>query len=355
VYAPVSTPQARIEAIANAAAEWREPDHPPRKSAVADTLQAPNRWTEEALDHALNRWMQRLTPEALADWLGDGAPETPTTVGVLHGPSGPLVGLRDAVAVWAEGHAYLGHTAKASPALLPAFSRAVVDRADNIDAEFVGKEPLLERATAVMAQPAREGADAVHEACDAHGIAPEHRLVRPSQVVVAVLDGHEGDDAQGGLAEDALLYDGGGHRRLALLWAPVDLPPDPYLEAMARFRGVFPAHEDTPGALQMQKAFLEARDAPHAHAEGLEFLMSRGEPDVPSPEGHIRWAEYEDLDTVAQWIEGHRSALAAVVARKPLHDQLPEAWPLRTPGDLHLPPLMDESGHAIVDVLRALR
>jgi hypothetical protein len=164
---------------------------------------------------------------------------------------------------------------------------------------------------------------------------------------VAVLDGHEGDEAQGGLAEDALLYEGGGHRRLALLWAPSDLSPDACLEAMARFRGVFPAHDDTPGALQMQKAFLEAQDDPHAFAAGLEFLVSRGAPEVPQPEGHIRWTEYDALDAVDAWIQKHRDRLCAVVARAPLHDQLPASWPLRTPGDLHLPPLDDAEGTAV--------
>ncbi len=351
----MSSIQARIDAIADAAADWREPDHPPRETAIAETLEAPNRWTEEALDYTLNRWMQRLTRDAIAEWLGDEASEVPTTVGVLHGPSGPLMGLRDAVAVWAEGHEYLGHTPEASPALLPAFAWAVTDRVEDIDAEFVERGPLFERASAVMAQPDRAEAEAVHAACDDHGIPRERRLVRPSQLAVAVLDGHESDDARGGLAEDALLYDGGGHRRLAIVWAPDDLSPDSYLEAMARFRGVFPAHEDTPGALQMQKAFLEARDEPRAYAEGLEFLVSRGKPEVPSPDGHIRWTEYEDLDAVDDWIDEHRSVLYAVVAREPLHDQLPNSWPLRTPGDLHLPPLKDKTGVAIVDFLQALR
>jgi len=138
------------------------------------------------------------------------------------------------------------------------------------------------------------------------------------------------------------------------VWAPTDLSPDAYLESMARFRGVFPAHEDTPGALQMQKAFLEARDEPRAFAEGLEFLVSRGEPKVPSPPGHIRWAEYDDLDEIDEWVQDHEDALYAVVARESLHDQLPEPWPLRTPGGLHIPPLDDQEGTAIAHFLRTL-
>jgi hypothetical protein len=223
-----------------------------------------------------------------------------------------------------------------------------------VRAEFVDEASLLERATAVMAQPDRDDRAAVHEQCDDHDIPDDRRLLRPSRLVVAVLDGHEGDDARGGLAEDVLLYEGGGHRRLSILWAPTDLSPDSYLEAMARFRGVFPAHPDTPGALQMQKAFLEARDEPRAFAEGLEFLMSRGRAEVPSPTGHIRWSEYGDLDEVDDWIREQGAALYAVVARAPLHDQLPEEWPLRTPGGLHIPPLDDEEGREIAGFIQSL-
>jgi hypothetical protein len=350
----VNTFRSRCEAIVDVAADWREPDHPPREDAVAETLAAPNRWTEEALDYALNRWMQRLTLEALTDWLVSTEPDDPTSVGVIHGASDPLSGLRDAVAVWASGHSYLGHLPEASPALLPAFADAVQARAEDVQAEFVDEAPLFNQASAVMAQPDRDERDAVREQCDDHNIPEDRRLLRLTRLVVAVLDGHESDDARGGIAEDVLFYEGGGHRRLPILWAPTDLSPDSYLEAMARFRGVFPAHPDTPGALQMQKAFLEARDEPRAFAEGLEFLMSRGAPEIPSPNGHIRWSEYDDLDEVDDWIHDQGEALYAVVARAPLHDQLPEGWPLRTPGGLHIPPLDDEEGREIANFVRSL-
>ena len=345
----MSAKQARIEAIADAAADWREPDHPPRETAVAETLEAPNRWTEAALDYALNRWMQAVTAEALSDWLeAPGVDGASCSVGVLHGDAEPLAGLRAALSVWASGHAYLGHVSEASPALLPALAQALQARHGGIEATFVEDEAaLLARADALVAQPERARTAALRDRCDAHGLPDSRRLLQPPRRAIAVLDGDEDDDARGGIAEDLLLYEGGGHRRLALLWAPSGLSPDACLEAMARFRGVFPAHDDTPGALQMQKAFLEAQDDPHAFAAGLEFLVSRGAPEVPQPEGHIRWTEYDALDAVDAWIQKHRDRLCAVVARAPLHDQLPASWPLRTPGDLHLPPLDDAEGTAV--------
>jgi len=150
-----------------------------------------------------------------------------------------------------------------------------------------------------------------------------------------------------------LLFEGRGRRRLAVLWAPCDHPPDTYLEAMARFRGLFPAHPDTPGTLQMQQAFLEARDDPHAYADGLQFLMSRGDPE-PQRAGHVRWTEYDDFSDVGNWLSARGEEVYAVIARRHLHDQLPEHWPIRSPGGVHVPPLDDEEGRAVVSFLREL-
>lgn len=344
----------RLEAIAEVAADWRDPDAPSRAEAVEETLAAPNRWTEEALTYVLNRWMQRLTVERLEAWLLEEDGTDGLTVGVLHGNAGPLDGLRDALAVLGLGHRYVGHVPESSPALLPAFVDDLEERLPDLQAEFAPRGVLFDRADAFMAQPVEEDLGTVQDECEAHGLPEHRRLIRRPLYSVGILDGHESEDEMERLAEDMLLYEGEGRRRLALLWAPRDLSPDPYLEAMAHFRGVFPEHEDTPGTLQMQQAFLEARDESHAYAEGLEFLVSRGEPE-PQRSAHIRWSEYDALQEVEGWIEEHREALYGVIARSELHDQLSEDLPLRTPGDAHTPPLDDTEGEAIASFVKGLR
>lgn len=341
-----------ITALADVATQWRDPDYGPRRRAIEETLAAPNRWTEPALDHVLDRWMERLTVEALGAWLGDGSPDPAGRIGVLHGEEEPLSGLRDALAVWALGFDFVGTVPDSSPALLPALAAEVSTRLPEVEVDFASAEDTLDRADAVIAAPTPP-VDDVPSACENNGLGPARRLCRTEGVSVGVVDGHESQDEMERLAEDMLLYEGHGRRRLAVLWAPTDHAPDPYLEAMARFRGLFPAHEDTPGTLQMQQAFLEARDVPHAYADGLEFLVSRGEPEVQKP-GHIRWAEYESLDEVGEWWASHRAQVYAVVARRHLHENCPEAWPLRSPGGVHIPPLDDEEGRRVVQFLTTL-
>lgn len=327
-----------IEAVARVAARWREPDHPARAGAVARTLEAPNTFTAEAVAFAVNQQMHALTPEALAAWVGGRQAAAPVTVGVLNAGNVPLVGLQDLLAVLLTGHRYLGVVSSKSPHLLPAFVDALRAELPSLPAAFATFEALLERAGAVIATGTDETRDAVAAACAERGIPPERRLLRGHRYAVAVIDGRERRQERENLAEDILLHEGYGCRNVALLWAPRGLDADPYFEAMAVFRSVFPPHPSTPAGLKMQQAMLAAFDVPHAYGEGLEFLVSRGAPEVQRP-GHLRWVEYDDLAAVGAWLEAHRGELQLVVARPRLAERLPAGLPVAPPGEAQRPPL----------------
>ncbi len=327
-----------IEAVAAAALAWRDPAHPARAAAVAKTLEAPNRFTEEAVAYAVNVEMHRLTAEALRAWLADRAAAHPGAVGVLHEGRVPMGDLAEGLAVALTGHCWLGAVPEASPYLLPAFAEEVRRHAADFPARFLPHEALAREAEALVAgggDEARAYAAAVREA---GGIPPERCFHRAARFSVAVLDGRETEAEREGLAEDALLHEGLSPRNVAIIFAPRGTPPDPYLEAFALFRSVFPAHPRTPGALRMQKAMLEAFGAPHAYGEGLEFLMSKGDPEPQAP-GHLRWSEYDRPDEVALWLAEHAEALACVVARADVAKRLPSSLPWTAPGQAHRPPL----------------
>lgn len=337
------------KAVHTVASRWHESDYGPRQRALEETVAAPNRWTEQALDHALDRWIHQLTMEAVERWLGTASGSTEQTIGGIHGEEDPFSGFRFALAACGLGFDYVGTIPESSPALVSAFVEEVAREIPSVEVDFASEEEVLDRADAVCAAP-REEREAFEDACNAADVSKPRRLIQSPVYSVGLVDGHESEDEMERLAEDMLLYEGKGRRRLAILWAPRNYSPDAYLEAMARFRGLFPAHEDTPGTLQMQQAFLEAQDEPHAYAEGLEFLLSRGDPEPQRP-GHIRWAEYDDLEMVSDWREMHEHEIYAVIARRHLHDQCPEEWTLRTPGGVHVPPLDDADGKDIVRFL----
>lgn len=333
-----SEQQVRIAAVAQAAEAWREPDHPARAAAVEKTLEAPNRFTERALSFAVNQQMDLLTEEALEAWIGGRWTEAPRTVGVLNAGNVPLAGLQDLLAVLLTGHAYVGACSSKSPYLLPAFVDEMRQIHEALPARFVEAEALFDEGEAVIATGSDETADWVRTQCAAHGIPEPRRLLRGHRYGVAVIDGNEDEDERAGLAEDALLHEGYGCRNAALIWAPRDLEPDPYLDAFARFRGMFPVHPDMPGALQMPQAFLEATGQSHAYGEGLEFLVSRGAPEPQQP-GHVRWAEYDTLDEVKAWLEAHASEIQLVVARDAVAERLATDVPMEPLGEAQRPAL----------------
>ena len=334
----ISNRKALIEAIARVAKAWREPDHGPRAAAVAETLVSPNRFTEEALAFAINQQMSLLTPDALTAWVGDLQPATSRVVGVLNAGNIPLVGLQDFLAVVLMGHRYLGTVSSKSPVLLPAFVDAVRAEEPALLASFVDVEDLWLSAEAVIATGTDETRAWVETQCAQQGIPVAACLIRGHRYAVAVIDGQETEAEREALAEDVLLHEGLGCRNVALIWSTKELSPDPYLESFAAFRSVFPPHPETPGGLKMQQAFLAALDLPHAYGEGLEFLMSKGEPAVQGP-GHIRWAEYDPLDMVNRWLSAQHDKLQLIIARPALAARLNSLHPLEHPGEAQRPSL----------------
>ncbi|MDX1545486.1 MAG: acyl-CoA reductase [Rhodothermales bacterium] len=335
---PTEALAGRFGAVVRAARAWRDPAYPPRAEAVARTLEAPNRFTEEALAFAINQQMNLLRPRALQAWVDGRQASAPCTVGVLNAGNLPLVGLQDLLAVLLTGHRYYGAVSSKSPFLLPAFVEEVRRHDAALPARFAEVEGVFEEADAVIATGSDETRGWAEAACERHGIPPARRLLRGHRYAVAVIDGHETEDELEGLAEDVLLHEGLGCRNVALVFAPDGLAPDALLEALAHFRAVFPPHPETPGSLAMQKAFLAAVEQPHAHGDGLEFLVSKGVAEVQPP-GHLRWTGYTDLEEVRAWLEARAEQLQLVVAREAVGRRL--AAPVATvpPGDAQRPPL----------------
>ncbi|MEQ9104374.1 MAG: acyl-CoA reductase [Rhodothermales bacterium] len=315
-----------VDVLATAALRWSDPDHPARVRAVKATLEMDNRFTEEAIIFAVNQQMSLLTPEALERWqkklagVATGAEHhsAQRVVGVLNPGNIPMVELQDLVAVLLAGFAWRGTVSSRSSALLPAFLdelRTVADGRVPVDAQVTTLQEVLDEAWGLMASGSDDTLAEVTSLALEAGIPASRQWMRGHRFSIAILDGGEDEEERLDLAEDALLHEGQGCRSAALIFATATQGPDEILDAFATFRGTFPAHPATSGSLKMQQAFLEALDAPHAWADGMAFLISRGEAELQQP-GHIRWVPYESPDIVTAWVGEHRNALQAVYTRR---------------------------------------
>ena len=326
-----------IEAVAEVAEDWQDPDYGRREDAVQATLEAGNRYTEEGLAFALNHRVHQLSAAHIRAWVGDRTASERVNVGVVCAEAPPLDGLVEAVAALVLGHRVWIARSEASPALVPVFFDDLLDRMIEEPVRFVPRDALFEQIDILVASGDEDQLEAITARADDAGIPPDRRWLHRHGTVVAVIDGREDAESRSGLAEDLLLHEGLGPRTPSLLWAPAGLEPDALLDTLAGFRELYPPHPATDGTLSMATAFLAS--AKRAHATGPGFLVSKGDPE-PQAAGHIRWVEYTDLAEVTDWLRTH--PIDFVVAAPGVVERLETDRPVVTPGDAHRPALGDE-------------
>lgn len=336
------------KSLATAAENWRDIDFPGRASAIEATLGADNRFTEEAIHFAVNQQIHQLTEENLRSWVGDRKNGSGDLVCVLNPGNVPFADLQDFVAAVITGCSYRGSVSKKSPFLLPAFAMDVKRALPTLNAEFVSRDQLFPGAAKVIATGNDAALDWTMERVRDANINEDDVLLRGWGFGVGILSGNETPDQLEHLAEDALLHEGRGCRNVAVLFAPEGYDPDPLLDAFAHFRGVFPAHAETGGAIELQRAFLAAVESPHAYGEDMSFLLSKGQPEVQQP-GHIRLVEYKSIDEAKEWITENDDSIQVIVSAQPdrIDDARSEAF-----GSAQRPRLgWNQSGFDVIDFL----
>ena len=328
-----------ITALVQTARAWKSPRYQKlRRNVVKKTLTVSDTFTEEAIEFAIDQQMDGVTKAALSAWIGQRKIKERCRVGVINAGNVPLVGLQDLLAVLVCGHSYVGVLSSKSPYLLPAFVKTLLDQGADIKAKFVGRDEMWGRVDAVIATGSNEAIAQIKVLAGRQGLTPDKCLFRGNRYGIAILNGFESENELDGLALDVLLHEGMGCRNVALIMVPAGLEPDNCLKHFAEMRGVFPAHPTTSGRLSMQQAYLAATSQPHAYGDGLEFLLSKGTPEVQAP-GHVRWVEYRNPDEMVSVIEALRDEIQCIVAQENLREQLPDSWNVGSFGSTQMPAL----------------
>ena len=322
-----------VESISKVAKQWLDPEYKPRVKAEQLLYSTEARATPEAVAFAINQQMPQLSVSVLSQVTGAIWGNAPKRIGVLDKESVPLGGLAEWLLVLLYGYEYVGIYNVCPDFLLQGFAEDVKAIFPDLRSSFTSAQAGMGDFSAILALGIQE--ETLDVALDRKTIDEAvPRLYRPVQFSVAVIDGRETRDEIEDLAEDVLMHEGRGEDNVRIIWAPEELNPDPYFESFAFFRGVYPAHDKTPGSLQMKKAFLAAQDVPHAYGEGLEFLVSRGEAASLEP-CHIRWVTYSSLSEVYEWVEINSEVIRSLVVRVKKHNQINTAAPLLALGKAH--------------------
>ncbi|NND70047.1 MAG: hypothetical protein HKN43_00550 [Rhodothermales bacterium] len=301
-----------IAALDATARKWIDVEYPPRVQAMNATLALDNNFTPEAIHFAVNQQMNQITSSNLESWLSGRSVDRDVSVGVLNPGNVPMADLQDLIAAVLLGVSYRGSLSSRSPHLLSAFVEDLRSSLPQINIEFVEKDQVLKGVDKVIATGTTSTLDAMKNAIARAGLDPEDVLLRGPGFGVAILNGSESEEQLERLAEDILMHDGAGCRSIAVVWTPAGSQPDALLDAMARFRAVFPCAPGIPGRVEMQRAYLAAIEYPHAYSDDKSFLVSKGPPDIQQP-GHVRWSEYESRDEVWDWIGANDDEIQVIV------------------------------------------
>ena len=303
-----------LNAIVETATAWCDPFHTTRLNAVEQALEVAGRFTEESLAFAVNHYMSSLRVVTSEQWSGLlNPPNSSRSIVLIHQGTAPLEELYLWVIITSMGHLCTGMYESTPPVLLLSFAKEVAQKTQNEPFRWVSKHDSLNEDSVVI-EVSNSPWELVEEHCRRESeYGGSDCYLSERRFSIAILSGNESKQERLDLAEDVLLYEGMGENNVRIIWAPAELNPDPYLEAFAFFRSVFPVHERTAGSLQMRKAFLAAYDQPHAYGEGLEFLVSKGDAECQEP-CHIRWAPYKSLSEFHAWLRKNERKVQYIVA-----------------------------------------
>lgn len=311
------------DALHSTAHNWTDPDHEPRTAAIEAAAEDEDYpFTKAHITFAVNQQMDAAVQASFNDIAQQ--PAGPDVVEVKLAAHIPLYGLALVTYLTLRGtRVYLADAptdCSVLHAVLSAAQQALSVEEERAPVQWRGTAPETVP-TVAMGSPRADALAEADYAC------PE----RPAWVV---LDGNESADEREALAEDLLVYDGESPQHVDLIWAPEDVLPDSYLEALAHMRAAVPAHERIPGTLQMQRALLEARDQPHAYAEDLTFLFSKG---VPEPQRglHMRWTPYDALPEMSEALHSADTPVGSVRCRTAITERVQR----HVPNNMRVEPL----------------
>jgi hypothetical protein len=291
------------DALHTTAHHWTDPDHESRQTAIETAAEDEDYpFTEAHITFGVNQQMDAAVQASLHDIAQQ--PAGPQDARIELAARIPLYGLPLIAYLTLRGtRVHLADAPANRPllhAMLTAAQQALSVEAEHAPVQWSASAPQS-ATTVAMGTPDADALAGADYACADY----------PAWVV---LDGNESADEREALAEDILVYDGESPQHIDLIWAPEGLRPDPYLEALAHMRAAVPAHERIPGTLQMQRALLEAQDAPHAYAEDLTFLFSKGAPE-PQRGLHVRWTPYHALSEMSEAFDGTDTPAGSVRCR----------------------------------------
>jgi hypothetical protein len=181
-----------------------------------------NRWfTQNSIRYALNAIGESMSAGKMERWLDpymnflDVKETTGKRIGVVTAGNIPLAGFHDFLTVLISGHTFCGKLSGQDAVLIPAIAGIM----ENLNPEWKERILFTDEPFRTIDAIIATGSGNTYRYFEYYFARYPH-IIRKNRNSIAILNGHETDDENKGLASDVMLYFGLGCRSVSKIYIP---------------------------------------------------------------------------------------------------------------------------------------
>jgi len=316
--------QARIQAFTYLG-EYLKTDIYQEAAEQLNLAEVLNPWfTKENIEKALNAWHKQLKVDMLNAWLHPYKLEevsSPKKVLIIMAGNIPLVGFHDFLTVLVSGNKVVVKMSSTDNVLLNVLIEKLISIAPEFKESIAFIDDVKNRNFEAVIATGSDNSAQYFE----YYFKGAKKIIRKNRRSVAVLDGSESAIELKGLAVDVFAYFGLGCRNVSKIFLPKGYDLNKLFEAFFPYSHVVD-HKKYGNNYDYNKAiFLMGSNKLVENG----FLLMKQDKSLLSPVAMLYYEYYDDVHTVAQFVEENAEKLQCVVSKKDIlfgNTQKPNLW-----------------------------
>jgi len=316
--------QARIQAFTYLG-EYLKTDIYQEAAEQLNLAEVLNPWfTKENIEKALNAWHKQLKVDMLNAWLHPYKLEevsSPKKVLIIMAGNIPLVGFHDFLTVLVSGNKVVVKMSSTDNVLLNVLIEKLISIAPEFKESIAFIDDVKNRKFEAVIATGSDNSAQYFE----YYFKGAKKIIRKNRRSVAVLDGSESAIELKGLAVDVFAYFGLGCRNVSKIFLPKGYDLNKLFEAFFPYSHVVD-HKKYGNNYDYNKAiFLMGSNKLVENG----FLLMKQDKSLLSPVAMLYYEYYDDVHTVAQFVEENAEKLQCVVSKKDIlfgNTQKPNLW-----------------------------
>jgi hypothetical protein len=259
-----------------------------------------------AIDSIVNQWLNR---DELVSFVAKYpkayfSPKESKKIVVIMAGNIPFAGFHDLLCVLLAGHRFYGKISSKDGHLI----EAVINLLIEVNPEFSDLIELSEATLHGFDAVIATGSDNSSRYFDYY-FKNYPSIIRKHRNSIAVITGNETQEELTSLSDDIFLYFGIGCRSISKLMVPKDYDFSPMLKAFKTWQNL-DTHNKYMNNYEFQKTMNQMNLIDHIDTD---FFLLKMNDSISSTVGVIHYQEYEQIETVMQYITTHCDEIQCIV------------------------------------------